>query len=309
MSARGRSVAILAVKLAVAGGLIAWLLVRGDLDLTAMIRVEDRRSLLVAALLAVLALVPTLIRWPLLVRALGQPMGFGRAIHASLIGVFTNAFLPAGVGIDGTRIALLAPPGSGRSGTLVASLVADRLLGMLALVTLAVGFSTFGLAHRSSTGILIVGVALLAAAGVVTVTFARLLGTPTAAAGALRRWLGEIGQALGHYRQRKATLVGAFALSLVGHGATVLAFVAAFRCYDPAIDPTAAASFAPLVTLAASLPLTPLGLGVADVLASALYSEVGLDQGEEVVMLIRLLGLTVSLLCGLAWLRPVAPEP
>lgn len=308
MRTRIRSAAILAVKLVVATSLIGWLLHRGDLDPAAMVQVADRRSLVVAALLAGLALVPTLVRWPLLVRALGQPMGFGRAIHASLIGVFANAFLPAGVGIDGTRIAILAPPGSGRSGTVVASLVADRLLGMIALVALAAGFSAFGLTPRPSTGTVLAAVALLVVAGFATITFARRFGTTTAGVGGLRRWLGEIGQALGHYRQRTGTLAIAFLLSLLGHGATVLAFVAAFRCYDPGIDPAAAAAFAPLVTLAASLPLTPLGLGVADVLASALYAGVGLDLGEEVVMLIRCLGLGVSLLCGFAWLRPVARE-
>jgi uncharacterized protein (TIRG00374 family) len=75
----------------------------------------------------------TLIRWYLLVRALGLPLRFTDALRYGLIGVFFNTFLPGAVGGDIIKAAVLAR-GQTRRTAAVATVVMDRAIALWALV-------------------------------------------------------------------------------------------------------------------------------------------------------------------------------
>jgi uncharacterized protein (TIRG00374 family) len=75
----------------------------------------------------------TLIRWHLLVRALGLPLRFGDALRYGLIGIFFNTFLPGAVGGDIIKAAVLAR-GQSRRTAAVATVVMDRAIALWALV-------------------------------------------------------------------------------------------------------------------------------------------------------------------------------
>jgi hypothetical protein len=53
-----------------------------------------------------------------------------------------------------------------------------------------------------------------------------------------------------------------------------------------------------------AIPLTPLGLGVTEGIASVLYPVVGLRGGAEVVILLRAFTVLLFALCGLSFLKP-----
>ena len=59
----------------------------------------------------------------------------------------------------------------------------------------------------------------------------------------------------------------------------------------------------PLVTISKFLPITPLGLGVAEGVAAWLYPMVGLSRGAEVQMLLRGMLSMIYLASGVAYFK------
>jgi uncharacterized protein (TIRG00374 family) len=110
------------------------------IDMTAAARAVaavDRGYL--AAVLALVAIDRTvmILRWVLLLRASGVRVSAAHAANIFLVSSFVGSFLPAGVGGDAARAWGLTRVTSEGSEAL-ASVVVDRLLGILSLVTMGV---------------------------------------------------------------------------------------------------------------------------------------------------------------------------
>jgi uncharacterized protein (TIRG00374 family) len=78
------------------------------------------------------ALLLTLVRWYVLVRAQRLPFTLGRALHLGLLGFFFSAFLPGSVGGDIVKAAGIAREQSRRT-VAVATVIMDRLIGLWGL--------------------------------------------------------------------------------------------------------------------------------------------------------------------------------
>jgi len=89
--------------------------------------------LLLALSIYGLALTLTLLRWYLLVRALGLVLPVFAALRLGLIGIFFNTFLPGAVGGDIIKAAALARGQSRRTAS-VATVLMDRAIALWALV-------------------------------------------------------------------------------------------------------------------------------------------------------------------------------
>ena len=125
-------------RLAVTAAILAWLATR--IDMAAAARAVVSVSL--PHLAAVLALVAVdravmIWRWILLLRASGVPVAAAQAVRIFLVSSFVGSFLPAGVGGDAARAWSLAQITS-RAGEALASVVVDRLLGVLSLAAMGV---------------------------------------------------------------------------------------------------------------------------------------------------------------------------
>jgi hypothetical protein len=160
-------------------------------------------------------------------------------------------------------------------------------------------------------------VALAALAALCVPFLASHLGQPLIAV-----WmLGALGLALavaawcvrggGFMRWRE--VVGATAWTLFTHAANILAMGAIFQALAPGLglwrELGLAFEAGPIIILSSAVPLTPLGLGVADATGEALLARHGLDCGSEAVMLTRAIWLGVCLLSGIAfWTNEGTPE-
>jgi uncharacterized membrane protein YbhN (UPF0104 family) len=209
----------------------------------------------------------TLLRWYLLVRAVGLPLRLRDAFRYGLVGIFFNTFLPGSVGGDIIKAAVLAR-GQSRRTVAVATVIMDRVIALWALIwfvaVLGLTFWAFGLlegpAKKTATTI-VTGASLTV---VVTLSAWLLLGLLSdRRAEGLARSLqrlpkvgtsaAELWRAVWTYRRRQASVAGVMALSWVGHVGFVLAFYCSAHClWSPELGPTP--------TLTQHFLLVPIGL-------------------------------------------------
>lgn len=293
------------LRYALSAGVLAWLVARVDWGRLSGIRSLDWGLALPALLLAGLAYPLQAWRWHLLLAAQGVVVTARWAHGVFWIGQFYNSFLPGGVAGDAVRFGYLWREHPKRKAAAAASLIADRLLGLAALFTLA--SSALGL-HGWLTG----GVAelqVLLAASVTTCALlvavgwsatrtrwweplsARLLGAERAAA------LHDAALALG---SRHATLAAAAVLSTA---VWVVDFVSLWLLARSvgldvgALGMTVAAAAA---YVAASLPISIGGHGVREATLVGILALLGFTGADGRVALLALAFWAVSVGWSLA---------
>lgn len=132
-----RAAASRGVRLLITAAILLFLATRIDMaeSARALLRIDRRYLVAVLALVAVDRLV-MIVRWVLLLRAVGTKVSLRVAAHIFLVSSFVGSFLPAGVGGDAARAWSLARH-TARGADALASVAVDRLLGVLALVVMA----------------------------------------------------------------------------------------------------------------------------------------------------------------------------
>jgi len=296
----------LALKVTLAVALLWWLSWSGRLAVEPFWDLQLGWTLVgVLVCQAVMLWVP-IVRWYLLVRAQELPIGFVEALQIGLIGNFVSIFVPAGLGLDGVRFLYAVQLCPERRLNVVSTLIMDRVLGLLALLGLGVGFGVrlvaAGLVERVTWLIwLSGGVGLLLLGGLATLwVVPKRLGEVLSRL----RFFGHVWEAFATYRQRLLVIELCMLLSLVGNLASFTAAFLGFRALGFAVPLQVVYPLTAVVNLSSMLPLTPLGLGVSDTLAASLYEMMGVLHGAvEVNMLLRLLTLVYAALSavGLLW--------
>lgn len=230
-------------------------------------------------------------RWYLLVRALDLPFGVRNAYRLSLVGIFYNTFIPGSVGGDLVKAYFIAHAHPERKARAVASVIADRALGLFGLILFAavLGSAAWALGDESiGTNDylqwivkLMAGIAAGSIAGFVLLGYlpqhrvdrfsGRLKSVPK-----LGHSLAEMWAAVWMYRQRPKVVAVGVALSAVSHFGLVFAFHCASRVFPPA-DPAELATLAehmviaPIGFIGQAIPITPGAVGVAEFIFGWLY--------------------------------------
>ncbi len=236
------------------------------------------------------ALLLTLFRWYILVRAQELPFRISDALRLGMVGFFFNTFLPGSVGGDLVKAAALAR-GQNRRTVAVATVVMDRVIALWALVwfvALSGGiFWTSGLLEGSAAEYAkwIVTVAAAVVGGTLAAwmvlgllpaqraeRFAeRLEGLPGVGGSAAEFW-----RAVWMYRCKQRSVAAVMLLSWIGH----VGFVLAFYCSAHVLwgeelgpIPTLAQHFllVPIGLVIQSVPLTPGGAGFGEAGFGYLY--------------------------------------
>lgn len=192
------------------------------------------------------ALLLGITRWFILVRAQGLPFAYRSALRLGLVGIFFNTFLPGSVGGDFYKAAAIAGQQSRRT-VAVATVIADRLLGLWALIwfTAILGciFWASGnpyLTENINLQTIVRGAVLVV---IVSTSSWLLLGLlperrATRFAGRLQSVpklggpLAELWRAVWMYRQRSRAVLAAMGLSWISQTGFVLAFHFASRTFQ-----------------------------------------------------------------------------
>jgi uncharacterized membrane protein YbhN (UPF0104 family) len=255
--------------------LLAALVVWGQIDLHALLELTPSAVVICLALLLV-SLPIAALRWAVLLHVVGVSLRFMDLLHFVAIGVLANVLLLGSIGGDAIRglYAWRALGGSG-GGRIAVSILADRVLSLLAVLFIPLAFSVLYW-HRMQqvpalaalgTSIIASAAACMLGAGVLFAIpdltrplEARLLRWPKAA-----RLVSALREMILMLRTSPLALLAALVLTLVTQILAVFAVFVIGRTIKIGALSVADYMFAvPLTLIANALPLTPSGIGVGE---------------------------------------------
>ena len=263
------------------------------------------------AVLALVALdrVVMIWRWIILIRATGQTIATKSAAWIYLVSAFIGSFLPAGVGGDAARAYSLARRTS-EGNAAVASVVVDRLLGLLSLVLIA----AFGLLvapqggpATSARGPLLV-VCLVAAA-----MLAALLWTDRWLFGASGRGAAaalRFANAVGRYRNHRSALAVVLCLSIAVQLLRIAQAWLLGRAIAIDVPFSYYLMFMPVGLIALMLPISVNGFGIPQGVIVWLLRPLGVPSADAFALstLIVLSGIVANLPGAWLYLRAERPS-
>ena len=251
-------------------------------------------------------------RWHLLLRTQAIAVGTLRALNITCIAGFYNMFVPGGMGGDATRIFYVLPFSHGRRGAGILSVIIDRALGLLGLISIGAGILllrpdlAFGYVSGNSRALT---AGLVFALSVVALfAIPRLLvgiSVETTHQGFALRALRALVVVLRNFSAHPGSLAAGWALSMLLHVVS-LGGIAALGLWSGIghLDWAGYALAGAVSMLANVLPLTPGGIGVGE-LAFAyvcrLLSGDGVSPFATILFLFRALTALVSLYGAVAF--------
>lgn len=292
MSARRRRLS-LALRVAVSFGLVSFLLSR--LDLENMLRFLGRADGFLVFLTLVTVFIDRsfmVLRWIQLVEALEVHVPRLRMVKIFFLSTFFGSFLPSGVGGEAVRAVSFSRL-TDRGVESVASVVMDRLLGLLSMLLTGLLSLTFFYSvypHPALLGLVVVGSVGLVA--VLALALSRRVHSRILASGQ-ETWWTKAAQAMARYRVRLGTLAFVLLLSVGVQLLRVLQAYLLSEAMDLGTPAIYFLCFIPPILIVTMLPISVGGWGTTNVAYVALFSQVGMDPDGAFVLSVLILALGV----------------
>jgi len=305
---RSRAGLFALLRIAVAVGLIAALAATGRLGLERLVELPLSWSLALLAVVLLGSMFLPVIRWWLLLRVQGVGEPFGRVLWLTWAGYFGSLLLPGGAGGDVARGILINRHREAGRARALSTVLADRVLGLYSLLLLGLP-SILWLAYY---GPLPDGVAEVA--GLVALLFvlgtAGILGVlwqPTrrrVLAVVPRAWREAWNHSCAGYAAAPGSLALCLGLSLLSNALVLLSFWAAGAALGQPVSLESSSLAGVLVVIVNCLPISPGGIGVAEVAADRVFAAFGVELGGGMMVLIRLIGVAWTLPGAIALFWP-----
>jgi glycosyltransferase 2 family protein len=298
-------------QVAVTGGLIGWLL--KQIDWAQIMPLFARLDWGWVVLSVVFVLISHLInvaRWRYILHQ--RVVGYGELLMIYGAGLFSNNFLPTGVGGDGVRAGLLSRTIS--LAWAIVSVGADRGIALVALSAYVVPGLWLGLplGHTLDQGRLFEGVASRSAAlTALCLGAASLMSLALWRLPKLRGYLARLrGDSLWTDINWGWILSGGFLFSIASHASLIVAYWLVFRSVHVIVPPGAALWLYLVGSISLLLPISVNGLGLQEGIAVALLAnyQVPATDALGVALIIRGLIVLFSLLGGLLSLGMAHPR-
>lgn len=312
---------IFVLKLAISATLIAFIFSQVDLGmLRAKLASANVAYLLLATVLYFSAIVVNCAKWAVLLRAQVTGVPFRMLLRYTFIGVFFNTMLPANIGGDVVRGYELSAYTDSKLDA-AASVIVDRLVGLLAFITSAVVAATIlvSATHRPDMEVIAVAAvtALVALAFTMALLFSRRLRARVALAFGwsflkpLAPIYGRLADAFGAYRFRYKTLALAFAIGMGGLMLTNLVNYAISEALGGGMPLLMIALFNPIIALVLLIPISVGGIGVNQNAYVFFYGLAGVpyDHALAVSLVMQALILLSGLPGAVLWLRTQRGRP
>ena len=262
------------LKVALAVGLVVWMVRGGRLDLSQVAGAFERwPELAGVAVIYSMVVGITAWRWNLLLRAQGIQMCLREAFSLTMIGLLFNIVIPGSVGGDVMKGYYVSRRAGPRKTEAFGTILVDRMVGLLSLLTVAslAAAANVRLVRRSGRLAPLGTLAITAvAAGVLFLALAVVCSRRTALA--LKRLADRVPLALlaarcvgvlVPFQKTPSTLPLAFAVSVPCHVLACLGFYLSARAVGGGDVPFRYfLSITPLGLLTTALPVAPCGLGV-----------------------------------------------
>lgn len=259
-------------------------------------------------------------RWALLLRAQQITLSFGDAFRLTFIGFFFNNVVPGLTGGDLVKMIYAAQRCPGRRTEAVATVIVDRVVGLVVLALLSAIVILWNLDRYSEVGTYVFGFLGAAAAGLV-LFFSRRVRSALRIDRLVRRLpvaglLGRLDQAFFLYRAAWRSVAVAAAVSVVAHALNILSIAIMGNDVGLHISAAQYAATVPIILIVSSLPLLPGGWGIGEAAYWFFFSMIGVADLNLTVglsILTRTSALLLSLLGGVFLVaerrRPPAAVP
>jgi hypothetical protein len=323
-----RSGIVNAVKIAIAVGLIYWVLEQaGGWDKVRDTLADIQMDGWVLGMLAITASTClSILRWYLLMRSVGLVTTSWTVFKLGWIGVFFNNVVPGLTGGDLIKAFYVTRDHPNQRTDAVISVIVDRVIGIVALAFIAAVIIPFDIERYGEVAAGIYGFLGATALGSVVVLsrrvkarLRRLLGRQGEGDGS--SLLAKIDRAVSMYRNRLGTIAVAMGMSIVVH----LLLIVGMRFFGEALaagalqaDGQLAAetlghmetlhtlgldvycSIIPIIFMISSLPIAPAGWGVGEAAFQYFFQQVGVGAAAAVALSLtyRLTAMLISLLGG-----------
>jgi uncharacterized protein (TIRG00374 family) len=280
-------------RASIAIALTAFIVWRADPSVVAAAAAAAAGSwLLVAVGLVVIDRALMAYRWVVLVRVFESPeqVPLLAILRVFFISTFVGTFLPASIGGDTVRAYGLTRANA-RGAASLASVLMDRLLGVVSLLVVTLAGLVFAAELMADSGLrtAVVVVAVgSAAAGLLiyseraaTAMGGLLALMPSASA---RRMSDELVRAVRAYASRHGALANVLAGSVAVQLLRILQAYALGRSLGLVAPFTAYFAFVPIILLVMLLPITIYGLGTSQLAFAALFARAGVPAGDAVAL-------------------------
>jgi uncharacterized protein (TIRG00374 family) len=247
-------------------------------------------------------------KWAMLLRAQGAPMSNAEAFRIYITSTFIGTFLPVGIGADIFKVTRTTLGGR-RLDTVTASIIMERVLGLLSVTVLAIGaLAILVLRHEQQFQQLFAFMCLL------LFVFIAILGVTLKVNtfGSLHRYVRrlqryKIARILRDIRleyqvlgQNKTVLTRFFLLSIFEHGVISFINFLGAQALDLAVDPVYFFAIIPVSSLLRNMPISISAIGVQEGVYIMLFSLAGLSatQSLSFSFFMRITSLLLLLLGG-----------
>ncbi len=271
-------------KVALATAILVYLIFTGRNAFAQLSQHTIKWPMLGVALLFTMAMAGiSFVRWHILIRALGIEIRLVDTLRLGALGFALNFVSPGSIGGDFFKAIFLAHGHPNQRTEAVATILADRVMGLLSMLTVAsIGVWATGILHGQSSGLRIMGRSILvftlaAWVGCLVLLFAgkwtgNWVRTHVEQVPIVGKTIARLLGAVEVYRGQLPMLLAAICVSM-GVG---LCYTTSYYFMARGL-PMNAPSWAehlvivPVAGLAGSLPVTPNGLGTTEIVIEHLY--------------------------------------
>ncbi len=301
----------------VACGLLAWVLSK---NADAIHKVYDRplnwNLFAIAGLIYMIGVVSTFVRWYFLVKVVDPRFTLRAAILLGFIGNLFNLLIPGAVGGDLIKAAYLSRMHVKRTQA-IASMVIDRILGLLGLFLLAsvAGAFIWSAASPEIHKLIVVAwvinlATLLLLVAIFSQVFTRIFPGLGRGHGKVSLIVDELKEMSSTYRRRLDVVGLGWLMAAGNHTLNVLAFFLVGKMLFPSMPTTLTQHFllAPLTLFTIAVPLPFGALGLSESVADVLGKMVNHPSGMLAMLGVRVLmygGALVGLVVYLTRIREV----
>jgi uncharacterized protein (TIRG00374 family) len=297
-------------KVGISAGLLIYLVRRAGLgQMASVFRSADVAGLTLALLVYLATVIWISWRWRLLLVSQQVGISFQRILSLYFIGFFFNNFLPTSIGGDIYRV-LGAGQHSGRRATIAASVLVERLMGMLAVSVLAVLAAVVvvpQVADKTVRGLTLgFGLVILILMAVFfyrrTFRLAERLIRRVSLWGLEARLL-RLYDALNMFKQKRSVLMTVFFLSLAYQLLIVLFSFLVGRALGLSIPVRYFLLCVPFTVIISLVPISINGVGVRESGYVFLLAKIGYSSSQAVSLSLLIYGLSLlaSLVGGIAY--------
>lgn len=283
-------------------GLLIWIYGKHRAPIGAVFAHQpDLRFLALAFCLCLSGLTLTFLRWFTVVRAQRLDLGLIDAIRVGFCGNALDLFIPGQIGGDLYKANYLCRIQPHRTRAL-ASILVDRLIGILGLFTLAAVMGGINWAYSTSEVkrliLIIWGSWLLGVCGlqaILTPTLFRILGSFIRHQPRLRKIHGDLHIMSSIYAARQWAILFGLAMATFSHLLYALSFTAVARAILP--DPPSIAHhllMVPLILFSTVVPLPFGAIGLSERISEDLFSLLGYSMGSLAMLAFRVVSLAVG---------------